>query len=1127
MRHAAGHEVSDSALRRRALETDRSFIVQAPAGSGKTELLIQRFLALLATVELPEQVIAITFTRKAAAQMRDRVLAALAAADRDERPEQPHRLRTYELARQALDRDRKLGWSVVEQPARLKIDTLDALNVWLAQRLPVASGGIGAARIVEDASEHYRTAGRRMIRQLGDASPGARALRFLLETSDTGAEGMVTLLAQMLATRDQWLPHVFGADESELRVMVERALHRSIEEDLISVAELLPESACRQLVPLLRHVASHTPGFPRMFEPWLNLETMPAPCVDQLEAWKALPELLLTRQGTWRRQPGAIGFSGQFAPLGGDLKELISSLSGSEELRIALMELRNIPESLPGSAWWDAMSALRILLQHLVAELRVLFAERNSADFIELALAAQHALGSAVRPSDLLLALDRRIQHILVDEFQDTSRSQIRLLELLTSGWERGDGRSLFLVGDPMQSIYRFRNADMSLFLRARHAGIGDIRCATLDLTRNFRSAPVLIDWVNDAFTGIFPAEDDLKAGAARFSPCEAVRAPSSRQAVQVHALRGSDPNAEARRAAEIVAAERARSESGSVAILVRSRNHLAGLQSHLRTLGLDAHAVQLEAPNQHQVTQDLIGLTRALTHRGDRVAWLAVLRAPWCGLSWRDLHVLCRDDADSAVWTLMQDAERISELTGDGRVRLERLQAILQLAFRERSNQSLARWVRRTWVTLDGPACLPDSRDTDRAEHFFAILREATVMGDLDDPAALGSLFDDPAAIADRPRESGIEIMTVHKAKGLEFDTVVLMGLGRVPQSDRGRALYWHERVHGDGGESVLLAPFSAGSDKPDPYRQWLKGIERRKEYSERARLLYVATTRARERLHLIGQLPPGKTNPPSRSLLAFLWPQVSAAFESATVADDAGQPVEEAFEPKLRRLVATARQPGGTAIAREEGERRPHFQWAGQAALQVGVVVHQWLYTIAREGVEHWDPERVRAGMDRYRAELKLLGVDCDELPEAANRVMQALEAVLDDATGQWILAARREADSELPVSRAADGLIENLRLDRTFVDDSGTRWIIDYKTSAHEGGSTDAFLDSEVQRYRGQLERYARALSCVDSRPIRVGLYFPLLRAFRQWQPQLADGAAQAVDQPPGSTVMAPPD
>ncbi|MCY3640576.1 MAG: UvrD-helicase domain-containing protein, partial [Gammaproteobacteria bacterium] len=815
-----------------------------------------------------------------------------------------------------------------------------------------------------------------MMQRLGDASPGARALRFLLEASDIGAERMVTLMAQMLATRDQWLPHLFAVDESELRVIVERALRRSIEEDLLTVAHLIPMATGRQLVPLLRHVARHAPKYAGQFEPWLRLQELPAPSVDHLKAWKALPELLLTGQGTWRKQPGAIGFSGQFAALGGDLKKLISSLADSEELRLALVELKRVPVSSPESAWWDVMSALRLSLQHLVAELRVLFAERNTADFIELALAAQRALGNAARPSDLLLALDRRIQHILVDEFQDTSRSQIRLLELLTSGWEPGDGRSLFLVGDPMQSIYRFRNADMSLFLRARHEGIGDIRCESLDLTRNFRSSPVVIDWVNDTFTRIFPAEDELRAGAARFSPCEAVRASSGRQTVQVHGLRGSDPDAETRRAAEIVAAERARSESGSVAILVRSRSHLAGLQSHLRALGLDAHAVQLEAPAQHQVTQDLIGLTRAMTHRGDRVAWLGVLRAPWCGLSWRDLHGLCRDDSDSAIWSLMHDAEHIARLTEDGQARLKRLRAILKMAFHERSDQPLARWVQRTWLTLDGPACLLESRDMGRAEHFFAVLREAAVRGDLDDPTALDSLFADPAAIVDRPRESGIEIMTIHKAKGLEFDTVVLPGLGREARSDQGKALYWHERVHADGEESVLLAPFSAGSDEPDPYTRWLRGIEQRKEYSERARLLYVATTRARERLHLIGQLPVGQSRPRARSLLAFLWPQVSPAFESSGAPDDTGQQDEGAFEPRLRRLIDTARLAEGAMVPGEDVERRPHFQWAGQAALQVGVVVHQWLHTIAGDGLEDWDAERVRACIDRYRAELHMLG-------------------------------------------------------------------------------------------------------------------------------------------------------
>src|SRR5690606_41171918 len=97
-------------------------------------------------------------------------------------------------------------------------------------------------------------------------------------------------------------------------------------------------------------------------------------------------------------------------------------------------------------------------------------------------------------PSDLLLALDYRIQHILVDEFQDTSHGQLRLLETLTVGWTPGDGRTLFLVGDPMQSIYPFRDADMSLFLKVRRDGIGSVRLQPLALTQIFRIAPAAID---------------------------------------------------------------------------------------------------------------------------------------------------------------------------------------------------------------------------------------------------------------------------------------------------------------------------------------------------------------------------------------------------------------------------------------------------------------------------------------------------------------------------------------------------------------------------------------------------------------------------------------------------------
>ena len=1099
--------MNDTLVRKRALDTRRSFIVQAPAGSGKTELLIQRYLALLSTVELPEQVVAITFTRKAAAQMRARVLAALADAAREELPPEPHRRETYELARRALARDQACQWFVIEQPRRLKIDTVDALNSSLAQRLPLSAGGVAIARIVEDAREHYEFAARRLIRRAGHASTAAGSLRQLLESS-IGTEQLIARLAVLLSTRDQWLPHLFGGDELQLRGRIVQALRRSVDDDLTNIANLLPVATADQFPALLRHAAEHAQKDADVFEEWRELEALPAPEFCRVRAWKALPELLLTKTGSWRRQLGGIGFSRRFAAPFEQLRALIDSLADADDLRLALHELRAVPETEPGEAWWDGMSALRVTLQHLVAELRVLFAERNTADFVELALAAQRALGSTTQPSELLLALDRRIQHILVDEFQDTSPSQIRLLELLTAGWEPGDGRSLFLVGDPMQSIYRFRNADMSLFLKAKYRGIGDTQCDPLVLTRNFRSRPALIEWANDTFASVFPPTDNLRTGAARFCPSVATRVPSPDQTVQVHALRGTDAEAETRRAAEIVAAERMQSASRSIAVLVQSRSHLTGLRSHLGSLGLEAHAVQIEAPNQYQITQDLLGLARALTHFGDRIAWLAVLRAPWCGITWRDLHALCRDDTNTAVWTLMHDAGRVARLSVDGRRRLEAIREILQLAYQYRAAQPLAHWVQRTWVTLDGPACAETRDDLARAEGFFSTLDRIATRGDLDDPATLESLFENPSSSTDRPRESGIEIMSIHRAKGLEFDTVVVLGLGRETRSADAKALYWHDRVHGSGEESVVLAPALAGTTELDALTQWVQGMERRKDNAERARLLYVAVTRARERLHLVGQLAPGNKVPRPRSLLAFLWPRVSSEFESAESADASSHAEGEAIEPELRRLVDPVRVARSGAAALPETVRRPHFDWAGQATLQVGVVVHRWLQTMAREGVESWTRKRVHDASDRYRHELRLLGVEEDELTEASMRVVQALDAVLTDPVGQWILARHEDARSELPITQVADGRVENMRLDRTFIDDKGTRWIIDFKTSSHEGGSTSAFLDSEVKRYRGQLDRYARALAVVDSRPIRVGLYFPLLRAFRDWRPDPAD-------------------
>ncbi|MFP6828186.1 MAG: UvrD-helicase domain-containing protein [Gammaproteobacteria bacterium] len=1104
--------MSDQDARQAALNTSRSFIVQAPAGSGKTELLIQRYLALLAGVELPEQIIAITFTRKAAAEMRGRVLQALRAAGEGQPVTEPHRLKTRELATAALERAQELDWNLTEQPQRLRIDTLDALNVWLAQQLPILSGGVAGAQVVENARELYVQATRRVLEELGQTSKLGDSLQPLLRRLDNRYDRLEILLAELLPSRDQWLRYLASGSDADLRRKLESALERLIGEQLSGVAACLPDDVTTELVSLLRHgaLSAAAPDVAARFAPWLDLSGLPAPTAQSLPAWQALPELLLVKSGAWRKQLTAnMGFGAEHDSQRRRLRDLIAILQEQPELQQTLLSTRKLPAPHYEEAQWQTLAALRVVLRYLTAELRIVFAERNSVDFVELALAAQNALGESDAPSDLLLALDRRIQHILVDEFQDTSHTQLRLLKLLTAGWQEGDGRSLFLVGDPMQSIYRFRNADMSLFLKAKARGIGDVPCESLTLKKNFRSGPTVIGWINSIFPSVFPSDDELGAGAARFHPCEATRNDSAQAVVELHALRGIDPQAEVDRVIEILLDERRRYPDDSIAILVQSRSHLAGLHEQLRARRVNANAVELEAPNQRQVVQDLLGLTRALTHLSDRIAWLSVLRAPWCGLTWIDLHELVANDRDHPVWVLMNDPRRVERLSADGQRRLAFCRDILRLSFECRAQQPLARWIERTWVTLGGPACLDFGAELDHADRYFLRLGELDRRGDLDDPPALESSFSDPRDQSEPPAGTGIEIMTIHRAKGLEFDTVVLLGLGRTPPPEKGRGLYWLERLADDGREDLLLAPLTASANEPDELADFLKQIDRDRDLAERARLLYVATTRARDRLHLIGQLKPNAKHPDARSLLAFLWPRVQERFDEKATAVTNAIVTADSIRPVLRRLsdgFDSPLTPSSIVAAPPSPAQpsRPEFVWAGETALQIGVVVHNALQAMADSRLEVWDPDKIRDQSNALRGELRLLGVEDGDLAAATQRVIDALCRVIDDPTGRWLLQNHPQAASELPLTiHTATGL-EHVRLDRTFVDDTDTRWIIDFKTSAHEGGATTEFLDSEVERYRPQLERYATAMAAIDDRPTRVGLYFPLLQAFRDWAP-----------------------
>jgi len=245
--------ITDQAQRNRALDPTHSFIVQAPAGSGKTTLLVQRMLVLLAHAkEAPEEIVAITFTRKAAREMHDRLISALQQAT-EPAPQDAHLLKTWELARHVLERDRKLGWDLLEHPYRLRLQTIDSLCHHIVKQSPILSQFGYHPTVVENPDDYYLKATQALIAGLDEEAPWADALEELLLHLDNRHDRAERLLADMLAHRDQWLPHVAG---KQPRTHLEDALKRIITTLIKNCKAATPQHLVSELLLLIRFAAT-------------------------------------------------------------------------------------------------------------------------------------------------------------------------------------------------------------------------------------------------------------------------------------------------------------------------------------------------------------------------------------------------------------------------------------------------------------------------------------------------------------------------------------------------------------------------------------------------------------------------------------------------------------------------------------------------------------------------------------------------------------------------------------------------------------------------------------------------------------------------------------------------------
>jgi superfamily I DNA/RNA helicase len=842
----------------------------------------------------------------------------------------------------------------------------------------------------------------------------------------------------MLAKRDQWLDAARAAIERASRSEgIERLLAHGIDtltRDVIADVECaLGPDLLRELEQLARDAAAtlgHT--FPSSLHP------------VNTSAWRFLGELVTTQDGRIRRQ---VDVRQGFVSNGGrDAKARMHA--ALEHLRSAdlddlLFNLRKLPDIAAVASDARRVAGVTLALSLAALELSRVFEQLGAIDFAELTFAARRALGSPEAPTDLALALDHRLSHILVDEFQDTSQSQLDLVTRLLEGWTDDDRRTFFAVGDPMQSIYRFRDAEVALMMRAARDGLGSVRPQSVRLQENFRSDPALIDWINRVFPAAFGSADDPQLGRVAFASSVAARSPRPDAGVSVTFVDAADDaESEAALVVTKVVELKQRDPSDTIALLVRSRAHLRAILPALERAAIRWHGVDVEDTTTHPVVRDLLVLWRALHDPHDRLAWSSLLRAPFVGMSQADLLVCA--DAHPVIDRLV-DGWQALPLSADAFARLERCAPVIAAAFENRDQRAPAIWLETTWHRLGGPDAYPNDDTEARAREVFAALdATGSRQPNIETLAASMSRSELP-----RADPGVVEVMTIHRAKGLEFDHVLIPGLDRETRRTEAPLLLW--RVQRD----ALLIATSASADSG--LYEWLWREERHREAHERVRLLYVGATRARVSLHLFGCLPRNSRRPQPGSLLAAIFPALEN--DARWTPPAAPAPISRVSGLRLRPDYAPVPRTGGNPPVVRAPLRRSLLTGAESA---VGSVIRRALRVLMDEPLPRDVTSYVEREHARWRDAL-LVTEGVADAERGAAIVARHVVNVLGDARGRWLLSQRSAVESGVRLALNDETECAHVDIDLKFVDETGVTWLVvlDTRVTPDDAPELDCWL------------------------------------------------------------------
>lgn len=1047
---------SDHQVRKKALGQG-SFIVQAPAGSGKTSLLVKRFLNRLLDVKSPKEVLALTFTNKAAAEMAQRLKEALEGKSEDNEIKKI----VEKISKHALKNKWDEGYI-----DSLMVMTIDKLALRLIKQTPILSSSGVNFLTDEDPDDLYRETIRETITSNAEN-------HLLFKYFDYDYHKLTEQLLVLISKRDQWLPIVSGLLRSDDKNIEEIYGTYYTNELNIWVEEKIKPNFTNEDLKELEIIVSYLADNK-------NIDRK-----DKLrssinyEFWFYIRDLILTKSGKQIRKKIDTSSGFPATNVGKEIKERLLKLI---ELKInkfnILIDFFNVTHHKNIVDIYPLITPFCLLLIDMVTRLNEKFKERRIIDFTQIMGNAVEAL----RDTHLPLILDQNISHILVDEFQDTNESQLIFIELLTQNFAGNPEKSFFAVGDPMQSIYRFRKAEVEIFSRVQKNGISDLKLTSLFLKVNFRSNKNIIDWLNNSFSKAFPLIDDSDEGSVPYSSCESSNN-NLEGGMELIALtcdtksKTAQYEAEALYVLNLIKDTRKSNPDASIAVLTRSKAHLSELITLInkKDTSIPIDAIEMSKILSNQTFQDILCLTKALFDFSDRTNWIAALKSPWCGLSINDLVLLFEKDHKSLVWELINNIDNTSRLDKNSARRLRSFVEVIRENIQYRGRISHRYFVEGIWRQLNGEESMVDSNDIQNIDLFLELLEEASEILSIDF-IKLERLIENKFISKTSIQKNSIKFLTIQKSKGLEFDHVIIPNLNKRTRNEESDLVLY---------DKSTLSIKNPGSDKN--LHSYHAYKERKRLDNEKIRLLYVAMTRAKNKCYLIGTVKKegDLVIPNSGTFMNILWPFFSDKFTEIATPEDENS--FEKFIPKLRRLNDNFYS-GDKRYKRSIDTEELSFCYPNMSTdIQrfTGNIVHKYLEIIIKKQL---DIDKILSNKLDYTESLYLgKNFKKKDIKIGLNLVKKSLEMLKKTSDGRWILNRYLADNSEVSYLLESNNTTTQHIPDRSFIEND-IQWIIDYKTPF----SPIKNLAVEAKKHLPQLRLYETIFKG-NKRVIQKAIYF----------------------------------